>query len=424
MAKTKNSADKNMIIGAAAIIVAALLWSLDGVFIRPKLYALDAGLVVLIVDFLAFVLLSPFVFLNWRKIKALSSRDWMAIAWVCFFGEALGTLMITKAFFAAIDGQVTFATVVILQKLQPVFALLLARVVLGERLSKRFYYWAGAAVVAAYFLAFGKSGIGMQGINFFNSAAWFAFVAAFAFGSSTVFGKRIVNHLNFQSTTALRFGIAAALMLPYVLLTKHGLNFAQITAFQWQMLLIVIFLTGGASMFIYYFGLKKVTASVSSICELAWPLSAVALDYFLNGNTLNNIQWIAAAVMLVCFYGVVHEGNTKLVFKAKVIPGAGRGKVLGFPTANLDTEGIDLNHGVYLVEAEIEGKIYSGLMHFGFKETFQEKPSLEILVKGLDYNIYGQVVAVKVVKKIRDIKRFANGIELKKQIEKDVKENF
>ena len=67
-----NWADKNVIIGAVAIVAAALLWSLDGVFIRPKLYALDAGLVVLVVDFLAFVLLSPFVILGWPKIKSLS----------------------------------------------------------------------------------------------------------------------------------------------------------------------------------------------------------------------------------------------------------------------------------------------------------------------------------------------------------------
>jgi len=413
-----------MVIGAGAIVAAALLWSLDGVFIRPKLYALDAGLVVLVVDFFAFILLSPFVVINWRKIKALGRKDWLAIAWVCFFGEALGTLMITQAFFAAMGGQVTFATVVILQKLQPVFALLLARIILGERLSRRFYYWAGAAVVAAYFLAFGKSGLDLHGIDFFHSAAWFALVAAFAFGSSTVFGKRIVNHFNFQATTALRFGIGAALMLVYELFTQHGIKLATISPLQWQLLAIIIFITGGASMFIYYFGLKKVTASVSTICELAWPLSAVAFDYFLNGNTLNGIQWIAALAMLVCFYGVVYEGNAKLVFSARVIPGKGRGKTLGFPTANLNAQGIDLGHGVYLVELQIEEKLYTGLMHFGFKETFQEEPSLEILIKGLARDIYGQEVAVRVVRKIRDIKRFVSVPDLQKQIETDVKENL
>ncbi len=420
-----NTLSKNAIIGAAAIIIAALLWSLDGVFIRPKLYALDAGLVVFLEHFLGFIVLSPFVFFNWKKIRALQLKDWSAMLWVCFFGGALGTVMITKAFFAAVDGQVTFATVVLLQKLQPVFALLLARLILGEKLSKRFYYWAVVAVVAAYFLAFGKSGLDLHGVNLFHSAAWLAFVAAFAFGSSTVFGKRVVNHLNFQSTTALRFGITSILMLIFVLFTLHGLPLAQITTFQWVLFLIIVFTSGAAAMYIYYFGLKRVTASVSSICELAWPLSAVFLDYILNGNTLNTIQIIAAIVLLVCFYGVVNEGNAReFTFKARVISGKGRGKGLGFPTANLDATGIDLSHGVYLAEVEVKEKLYKGLLHFGFKETFEEDPSLEIFIKGLSADIYGDEVRIRVLRKIREVKKFDNPEELQKQIEADVRESL
>ena len=133
-----NKIDKKLIIGALAIMLAALFWSLDGTFIRPKFYVLPAGLVVFLEHFLGFIVLSPFLFLGWQKIKSLSFKSWAAIAWVCFFGGALGTLMITKAFFAAVAGEVTFATVVILQKLQPVFVLLLARLILGEKLNRKF----------------------------------------------------------------------------------------------------------------------------------------------------------------------------------------------------------------------------------------------------------------------------------------------
>lgn len=417
--------NKNTVLGAGAIVIAALLWSLDGVFVRPKLYALDAGLVVFIGDILAFILLSPVVFLNWNKIKMLAAKDWQAIIWVCFFGEALGSLMITQAFFAAMGGQVTFATVVILQKLQPVFALLMARLVLGERLSKKFYLWAAAAVAAAYVLAFGKTGLDLAGLNFFHSAAWFALVAAFAFGSSTVFGKRVVNHLNFQSATALRFGIGAAIMLVYLLILRRGIAIGAITPLQWQMLLVIVFITGGAALFIYYWGLKRVAASVSTICELAWPLSAVVLDYFLNGNILNPVQWFAAIVMIAAFYGVVLEGQAKeIIFRAKVVAGAARGKTLGFPTANLDAVGIDLPHGVYLVHIQIEAQRLPGLLHFGYKDTFGEKPTLEVHIKGLARDIYGQELTVRVIKKIRDIRKFDRPDDLKAQISRDIAQNL
>ena len=130
--------NKNMIFGALAIMLAALLWSLDGVFIRPKFYVLPAGLIVFLEHFFGFIVLSPFIILNWQKIKMLRKKDWGAIFWICIFGGLLGTLMITKAFFSAAHGEVTFATVIILQKLQPIFALIMARFLLKEKLKKDF----------------------------------------------------------------------------------------------------------------------------------------------------------------------------------------------------------------------------------------------------------------------------------------------
>lgn len=416
-----NKLDKKIIIGALAIMLAALFWSLDGTFIRPKFYLLPAGLVVFLEHFLGFLVLSPFLFLGWQKIKCLSFKSWGAILWVCLFGGALGTIMITQAFFAAVRGEVTFATVVILQKLQPVFALLLARIILGEKLSRKFYFWAILAIIAAYFLAFGKTGLDVSKIDLFHHAAFFAFLAAFAFGSSTVFGKRIVNHLDFKSTAALRFGITTLLVLGLILVTGDISKITQVSSLQWKLLVVIVFTSGAMAMFIYYFGLRKTTASAATICELFWPLSAVVLDYFLNKNVLNNIQIIASIVLLICFYKVVKEGRVREIsFKAKVIPGTGRGKGLGFPTVNLDKVDLDINHGVYLVETKIDNKKYRGLLHFGFRETFNEAPSLEIFIKDFSSNLYQKEIEVKIIKKIREVKKFKGTEELTDQIKKDL----
>lgn len=107
-------------------------------------------------------------------------------------------------------------------------------------------------------------------------------------------------------------------------------------------------------------------------------------------------------------------------FTAKVITGKGMGKRLGFPTANLDKKNLNINHGVYLVEAEIEKKIYKGLLHFGPKKTFNEGVSLELFIKDFNFNIYDKNVKIKIIKKIREVKKFSNAEELKKQIKKDL----
>ncbi|MBU4375583.1 riboflavin kinase [Patescibacteria group bacterium] len=107
-------------------------------------------------------------------------------------------------------------------------------------------------------------------------------------------------------------------------------------------------------------------------------------------------------------------------FTAKVIIGRGRGKRLGFPTANLDKTDLKIKHGVYLVEAEADKKPYQGLLHFGPKKTFCEDVSLELFIKNFDFDIYGKSVKIKIIRKIREVKKFANAEELKKQIKKDL----
>jgi drug/metabolite transporter (DMT)-like permease len=298
--------NKMKLLGAGAIMLAALAWSLDGTFIRPRLYALPAGLVVFIEHLLGFIVLFPFMISGWPQIKALKLKEWGAVGWVSVFGGLLGTLFITEAFFAAVNGEVTFATVVILQKLQPVFALILARLVLGERLKKSFYFWASLAVIAAYFLAYGKI-VTPSEMILYHKAALFAVIAAFAFGSSTVFGKRIVEKLDFSSTAALRFGTTSILAGVYIIFTGDFRRISAITMSQAGLFALIVFTSGAAAMFIYYYGLKKISASAATIFELTWPLSAVALDYFINGNILNPAQIGSSIVLLLCFFKIVKK---------------------------------------------------------------------------------------------------------------------
>ncbi len=109
-------------------------------------------------------------------------------------------------------------------------------------------------------------------------------------------------------------------------------------------------------------------------------------------------------------------------FKAKVIPGQGLGKRLGFPTANLAVAGLPINYGVYLVKVTLGDKIISGLLHWGPKKTFDGAVSCEIYLKDFNQDIYGRELAVETGRQLREIKKFKNVGELKAQIKKDLKE--
>ncbi|MBW6458336.1 MAG: DMT family transporter, partial [FCB group bacterium] len=137
--------------------------------------------------------------------------------------------------------------------------------------------------------------------------AGYALLAAFAFGSSTVFGKRFTNAVSFETATVLRFGGTMVLALIFILIAGQFRAFPAIEAIHWKLLVVIVFTSGAMSMFIYYFGLKRIPASVATIFELVFPLSAVILDYIIHKSILNTTQWIAAAVLLVCFFMIIRR---------------------------------------------------------------------------------------------------------------------
>jgi drug/metabolite transporter (DMT)-like permease len=130
-------------------------------------------------------------------------------------------------------------------------------------------------------------------------AALFALLAAFSFSSSTVLSKRALRNVDYEMGTYLRFLFAMIIMLIIAASTGDILSLPEITTKQIIIFLIIAFTTGGAAIFLYYYGLKKISASVASICELAFPLTAVVLEYFVHGNILSPVQWIGAAILLI-----------------------------------------------------------------------------------------------------------------------------
>ncbi|PJA48197.1 MAG: EamA family transporter [candidate division SR1 bacterium CG_4_9_14_3_um_filter_40_9] len=410
--------NKRTALGAGAIMLAALFRSLDGIFLRPQFYTLPAVVVVFLEHILGFLVLLPWLVKRRWKIKVLSRNDWFAIIGVSVLGGLIGTVFITKAFFAAFGGQITLATVILLQKLQPVFALILARIILKEKLPAKFYVRALLAIGSGYVLAFGQDGLNVFSIQFWHHAAFYSLIAAFAFGAGTVLGKKVVNNLDFQLTAGLRFGITSILAFIVLLVTGDLGSISLLTPHHRISLVIIVFTSGALAMFLYYFGLKRVKASQATILELFRPLSAVILDYFLNGNILTPAQMTATIILLFAIYQIVKSQNKLVSFSANVVHGQGR----GFHTANLDVINLELPHGIYLIDMSWKGKKYKGLMHFGYRATFHEAISTELYLANFDGDLYRQHVKVTVQKKIRDIIEFPTAEALKAQIAKDMEQ--
>jgi drug/metabolite transporter (DMT)-like permease len=290
------------------VIIAAALWGVDGIILRPALYGLSVPLVVLIQSAIVAFLLSPIFIKDFPKLKSLDVKDWMAFFGVALFGEAIGTMAITKALFYV--NFVNLSVVILIQKLQPVFALTLAALMLKEKLPKVFFIWAILAVLGAYLMTFG-----MTLPNFLTSdktayAAILSAVAALSFSSSTVFSKRALRNVGFKMGTYLRFLLSSLIMIIIVGIVGDFSLVVNVSMDQWIRFLQIAFTTGGAAIFLYYYGLRRITASVATICELAFPLTAIVLDYFVRGSILSPLQWLG---VLILIFSIIKVSGIKLI---------------------------------------------------------------------------------------------------------------
>jgi drug/metabolite transporter (DMT)-like permease len=289
--------NKNIILtGVLAVCLSATLWGFDGIVLTPRLYNLPVPLVVFLLHAIPFTLMNFFFFKEYRLLKKMTLRDFVFLTLIALLGGALGTLAIVKALFLVNFQSLTI--VVLLQKLQPVFAITLAAVVLKEKLHGNFILWAVVAILAGYFLTFGFSAPDFSTGSNTGKAALLSVVAAFCFGASTVFSRGLVLDIPFHSATFFRYGLTSVILLVILLGTGADAAISDVTAFNWQIIAIIIFTTGPGAIFLYLYGLKKIPATIASICELCFPLSAIIFDFIFNGKVLSLVQWIGAAVMI------------------------------------------------------------------------------------------------------------------------------
>ena len=108
--------------------------------------------------------------------------------------------------------------------------------------------------------------------------------------------------------------------------------------------------------------------------------------------------------------------------EGRVVRGAERGRTIGFPTANLRPDNRVIPRvGVYVTATLIEGSWRRSVTNVGVRPTFEKEaePSVETFVMDWGGDLYGDVVRVRFLHRLRDEQRFSSVAELKRQIDAD-----
>lgn len=275
--------------GFALVAVAAATWGSDALFRQGLALQLPAGTVVMVEHFILVLITLPLLVRAVPVAKTFTSGDWISVLVIGSGASALATVLFTQAF---VYGDPN--TPLLLQKFQPLFAIGGATVLLGEKLLPRFGVYLICALASAYLVTFPEPTT--VSISAFAPAA-FALGAAALWGLGTVLGRRLTHKVEFAQLTALRFAVGLPATIVIVLVQDRGAAISTIGGRDALALLLLALVPGLFGLLLYYRGLRETPASAASLAELAFPISAITINYLAFEATLVPSQWIGALVL-------------------------------------------------------------------------------------------------------------------------------
>jgi len=296
-----NINNKKSYLGPILIIIAALLWAVDGV-IRRNLYDLSPITIIFFEHLIGLIILLPFVYKQVFKTH-FSGKDYFLLILIAILSGLLGTLWFTTALLKV--HFISFSVVFLLQKLQPIFAITTASIFLKEKIDRRYIVWAILALVSAYFVTFKNGIVNLSTGEGTIIAAIYALGAAVAWGSSTTFSKMLLNKVRPEVSTFFRFLFTVLIALPIIFLFGYGSSLNSPTPTQFGLFALIAISTGMVALLIYYKGLAKTPVHVSTILELTFPFIAIILDMTIYHTVLSPVQWLASFLLVFSIYRIV-----------------------------------------------------------------------------------------------------------------------
>ena len=278
--------------GIIWVALGATLWGTDAVLRRPLTETLSSAEIVFFEHVILAVILLPVAIRARRRGASFTKAQWAALLWIGWGGSALATIFFTQAIKL---GNPTAA--VFLQKLQPLFAVLGARIGLREREFIQGRYWVRLIVAIGAVLLISGALDGGFAPGPWRSASLWAVAAAFIWGTSTVAGRSMFPVVSPLEMTALRVLTALPLLTLLVLAGSPDVSVWLPEVRQVPTLLLLAIVPGLLGLLFYYRGLSGTSASRAALAELCFPAGAALLNWAFLGTTVTPVQ-LAGVVLL------------------------------------------------------------------------------------------------------------------------------
>ncbi len=279
-------------IGVILVAIGASFWGADAVLREPLVDDMSSTAIVLIEHVYLALFAIPVLIMNRSFFSGLGRFDWLAILIIAWGGSGLATVLFTEGF-----AQGNPTTVILLQKTQPLMVVLLASVLLRERLPSLYWPLFGTALIGVYLVSFGTldpfSNLGRGEVV----AAGLALSASALWGASTVMGRFLLGKGSFATVTASRFLFALPFLFGLALYQGQiGPAFEGLGNHPGRLFLVAL-IPGLLGMLVYYEGLSRTPASIATLAELAFPATAVVVNWYFLDATINSLQGVGFVIL-------------------------------------------------------------------------------------------------------------------------------
>ena len=259
------------------VALGAALWGIDPLFRIILLKTFTSAQIVLLEHIVVALCVAPILWKHRDELRGIRARHVGALLFISWGGSALATVLFTMGLS---DGN--FNAVLLLQKLQPLFVIIMARMVLKETLPQHFGPLFAIAIAGTYLLTFGFAIPFGHWNEFIQKGSLYSLGAAALWGGSTVMGRLTLDKFKYETVTSLRFLLALPLLMAlawsegaaWSLPGGLGANAAVTVNLLAQALLPGLF-----SLLVYYKGLTTTKASAATLAELSFPMVAVIINW-------------------------------------------------------------------------------------------------------------------------------------------------
>ncbi len=287
--------------GILLIIVACLFWGMDTLIRYPLV---ERGINPVTIVFFEHALLTLIFSLgllgSLRRLGELTLAHFFSFFIIGGLGSAIGTVAFTESF-----KYLNPSLVILLQKLQPVVAIVLAALILREEIQKKFVIWAGICLVGGLLVSSPDierlyhlltTDLKTVTSDFAIKGYGFVAISIICWGATTVFGKYLsLAGYETKSIMAGRFLTGLLVLVPFV---KWDQSLLLPTKEDYVRIIVMVIISGALAMWFYYQGLKRLPAKTTAIAEMFFPVFAVGVNWIFLGQGLTELQLVGSGILL------------------------------------------------------------------------------------------------------------------------------